>query len=47
MKVISWNVRGLGLRLKRRAIRGVLRRNRADIIFIQESKREKLTEKGY
>lgn len=38
MKIMSWNVRGLGSRKKRAAVKDVTRKFRADIVLIQESK---------
>lgn len=38
MKMISWNVRGLGSREKRAAVKDVIRKFRAKIVLIQESK---------
>lgn len=43
MKILGWNVRGLGLREKRGAIRRLIRKNMIDVLFIQESKREELS----
>lgn len=38
MKICSWNVRGLGDRDKRAAVKDVIRSSKADIVLIQESK---------
>ncbi|OMO98831.1 reverse transcriptase [Corchorus capsularis] len=37
-EILSWNVRGLGRREKRRAVRSVVARNQADMVLLQESK---------
>lgn len=38
MKVLSWNVRGLGDKGKRVAVKEVIHNSEADIVLIQESK---------
>lgn len=38
MKVYLWNVRGLGDRDKRAAVKDVIRSSKADIVLIQKSK---------
>lgn len=43
MKTFSWNVKGLELDLKRSLFRRILRKNRVDIVFIQETKREEIS----
>ncbi|GMJ03184.1 hypothetical protein HRI_003987600 [Hibiscus trionum] len=40
MKLISWNVRGLGGSAKRRYVREVLRKNDVDMAMLQETKLE-------
>ena len=40
MKIISWNVRGLGSRNKRRMVKDFLRSENPDIVMIQETKKE-------
>ncbi|KAK9942585.1 hypothetical protein M0R45_008239 [Rubus argutus] len=40
MKIISWNVRGVGRRSKRRVIKDKLLNSKADVIIIQETKKE-------
>ncbi|RVW93866.1 Transposon TX1 uncharacterized 149 kDa protein [Vitis vinifera] len=40
MKIISWNVRGLGSRNKRRMIKDFLRSENPDVVMIQETKKE-------
>ncbi|RVX20328.1 Transposon TX1 uncharacterized 149 kDa protein [Vitis vinifera] len=41
MKIISWNVRGLGSSNKRREIKDFLRLEKPDVVMIQETKKEK------
>ena len=41
MKIISWNVRGLGSSNKRRVIKDFLRLEKSDVVMIQETKKEK------
>ncbi|GMP84597.1 hypothetical protein CsSME_00038064 [Camellia sinensis var. sinensis] len=38
MKIISWNVRGLGSQKKRSVIKDFLRSHQPDIVVLQESK---------
>lgn len=40
MRIIAWNIRGLGSTLKIEAINRVVRMNRVDVLFIQETKLE-------
>ena len=40
MKIISWNVRGLGSRNKRRMIKDFLRSENLDVVMIRETKKE-------
>ncbi|KAK8625768.1 hypothetical protein V6N13_056928 [Hibiscus sabdariffa] len=40
MRIISWNVRGLGGAAKRRGLRDVLRKQQCDMVFLLESKLE-------
>ncbi|RVX23794.1 hypothetical protein CK203_000662 [Vitis vinifera] len=40
MKIISWNVRGLGSRNKRRMVKDFLRSENPDVVMIQETKYE-------
>ncbi|RVW14425.1 LINE-1 retrotransposable element ORF2 protein [Vitis vinifera] len=40
MKIISWNVRGLGSRNKRRMVKDFLRSENPDVVMIQETKKE-------
>ena len=40
MKLVTWNVRGLGRLEKKKAIRRLFSKRRYDMIFIQESKLE-------
>ncbi|KAB2635279.1 hypothetical protein D8674_025813 [Pyrus ussuriensis x Pyrus communis] len=39
MKIISWNVRGLGSRQKRLILKQQFRRLKPDIIILQETKK--------
>ena len=41
MKIISWNVRGLGSRNKRRVVKDFLRLENPNVVMIQETKKEK------
>lgn len=38
MKILSWNVRGLGNRVKRATIKEIVRKNKIDVLLIQETK---------
>ena len=40
MKIVTWNVRGLGRPKKKRAVRRLFSQRKCDMIFIQESKLE-------
>ena len=40
MKIISWNIRGLGSRKKRRVVKDFLRFQNLDVVMFQETKRE-------
>ncbi|KAJ9678261.1 hypothetical protein PVL29_022996 [Vitis rotundifolia] len=40
MKIISWNIRGLGSRKKRRVVKDFLRLQNSDVVMFQETKRE-------
>lgn len=42
MKIISWNVRGLGARPKRALIKDLLSRENPDLVILQESKLTKV-----
>lgn len=42
MKIVSWNVRGLGGREKRKAVKELLIREKPDIVILQETKKEKV-----
>ena len=35
MKIISWNVRGLGSRIKRSSVKIIIRKARVDLILLQ------------
>jgi exonuclease III len=40
MKIVSWNCRGMGSKVKEEATRSLLRREAPDILLIQETKME-------
>ena len=40
MKIISWNIRGLGSRKKKRVVKDFLRFQNPDVVMFQETKRE-------
>ena len=40
MKIISWNIRGLGSRQKKRVVKDFLRFQNPDVVMFQETKRE-------
>ena len=40
MKMLSWNIRGLGRREKRNRLRKLIRDNEIDVVLIQETKKE-------
>jgi exonuclease III len=42
MIVCTWNVRGLGGRIKKRKVRELIGRCRVDVLAIQETKLEKV-----
>ena len=41
MKIINWNVRGLGSRNKRRVVKDFMRSENPDVVMIQETKKVK------
>ena len=43
MKIVSWNVRGLAGREKRRSIKEMVTREKPDIIILQETKRAEIS----
>ena len=43
MKILSWNIRGGGSSLKRRAIKETICKANPDIIVLQETKREEVS----
>lgn len=43
MKVITWNVRGIGIREKCGAIRRFIKKNKTDLLMLQETKKEELS----
>lgn len=45
MIILSWNIRGLGDKIKRNSIRSLINRHHPQVVFIQESKIENLTQK--
>ncbi|KAL8511922.1 hypothetical protein ACS0TY_018386 [Phlomoides rotata] len=44
MKIISYNIRGVGSRTKRKEVRDLVKQTRADVCCIQESKKEQVSE---
>ena len=40
MKILSWNIRGLGSKKKRRTIKRFLSTQSPDVVMLQETKRE-------
>ena len=40
MKIISWNIRGLGSRKKQRVVKDFLRLQNPDVVMFQETKRQ-------
>ncbi|KAK8506630.1 hypothetical protein V6N12_073583 [Hibiscus sabdariffa] len=40
MKVLSWNIRGMGVKTKTRAIRKVIAENKVDMLVLQETKKK-------
>ncbi|KAJ9691713.1 hypothetical protein PVL29_013791 [Vitis rotundifolia] len=40
MKIISWNIQGLGSRKKRRVVKDFLHHENSDVVMFQETKRE-------
>lgn len=42
MKIISWNIRGIGSSLKKRFISKIIRERSPDVLFLQETKVESL-----
>ncbi|KAH7839407.1 hypothetical protein Vadar_003744 [Vaccinium darrowii] len=47
MRVLSWNIRGLGSRVKKRFLIKIIKDRRPDITFIQESKLEQVELSDY
>ena len=45
MKIISWNVRGLGGALRRMVVKEMIRRQKVQITLIQETKLKEVNEK--
>ncbi|KAK9941489.1 hypothetical protein M0R45_018083 [Rubus argutus] len=45
MKIISWNIRGLGSKNKRRVIKEILVNKGADIVILQETKKVEVDRK--
>ena len=45
MSLISWNIRGLGARPKRRALKNLINTHNPTFVFIQEIKLEELNQK--
>lgn len=44
MRIASYNIKGLGGRIKRRVVRNLIRTERIDFICIQETKLENIEE---
>ncbi|GMI72221.1 hypothetical protein HRI_000891400 [Hibiscus trionum] len=44
MKVLSWNIRGLGTSSKCRAVQRIVRQHQVEMVFLQETKLELITE---
>lgn len=44
MKIMTWNVRGLGKSEKRSRVRNVIKEKKVDVMFIQETKRSQIDE---
>lgn len=42
MKILTWNIRGLGLQEKRGSIRRFIRKNKVDILLLHKTKREEM-----
>lgn len=47
MRILSWNIRGLGHRVKKRFLIKIIKDRRLDIMFIQESKLEQVELSDY
>lgn len=45
MAILYWNVKGLGCSRKNASIKEILRKSKADIIMIQEIKKESIDRK--
>ncbi|KAK8514639.1 hypothetical protein V6N12_057537 [Hibiscus sabdariffa] len=45
MIVLSWNVRGLGSNMKFSAVRKLIRKVKAEMVLLQETKKEAVTER--
>ena len=45
VKILNWNARGLGLSVKRRYISDLIRDNNIDLISIQETKKQKISDR--
>ncbi|KAK8680001.1 hypothetical protein V6N13_108956 [Hibiscus sabdariffa] len=44
MRMLSWNVRGLGMAAKRHAVQKVIRQHRCELAVLQETKLEVVTD---
>lgn len=42
MIILSWNIRGLGISLKRHLVKDVIKSSQADIVSLQESKLQEI-----
>ena len=40
MKIINWNIRGLGFRKKRRVVKDFLQHENSNVVMFQETKKE-------
>lgn len=47
MRILSWNIRGLGSRVKKRFLSKLIKERRPDFIFIQETKMELVEPSDY
>lgn len=45
MKILFWNVRGLGLKEKRSKVKKLVKDHRIDMMLIQETKQKEITKK--
>lgn len=45
MKLLSFNIKGVGSRLKRNELQELVRKNKVDVVCLQETKIEDVSEK--